>query len=76
MGKLMVRLEKQLTTEHKKDAEECIKIYNKLKEMYDGKVWSSNWTPLTDVTFKGYPSSERRYKPSSIGNIFLKGINN
>jgi len=75
MGKLMNRLNKQLSTEYKKDAEDCIRIYNKLKEMNDGKVWSSQWSPLSTVIFKGYPSSDRRYKPSSIGHIFLQGLN-
>ena len=74
MGKLRERLEKQLKTEYKKDAEDCIKIYDKLKEMSGGHVWQSNWEQLTRVTFKGYPSDERRYEPSQIGRIFLKGI--
>jgi hypothetical protein len=74
MGKLLTRLEHQLTTEHKKDAEDCIEIYNKLKEMGDGKVWESNWRPLTDVTFKGFPSDKTTYKPNTKGYIFLKGI--
>jgi hypothetical protein len=74
MGKLMVRLEKQLATEDKKDAQDCIEIYNKLKELDNGNVWSSKWNGLTDVTFEGFPSDKRKYKPSSIGYIFLKGI--
>lgn len=76
MGKLIIRLEKQLTTEYKKDAEDCIRIYNKLREMSGGQVWSSNWQLLTEVIFKGFPSNERRYKPSGLGYIFLKGIDN
>ena len=32
MGKLMDRLQRQLKTEHKKDAEDCIKLYEYLKE--------------------------------------------
>lgn len=74
MGKLSNRLQKQLNTEYKQDAEDCIKIYNKLQEMYNGSVWESNWNPLVDTIFKGFPSDERRYKPSSIGRIFLKGL--
>lgn len=74
MGKLSDRLQKQLNTEYKQDAEDCIKIYNKLQEMYNGSVWESNWNPLVDTIFKGFPSDERRYKPSSIGRIFLKGL--
>lgn len=74
MGKLMTRLEQQLKTEYKKDAEDCIEIYNKIKEMSNGHVWSSQWEQLTYVTFKGFPSDERRYKPNNIGYVFLKGI--
>ena len=55
MGKLLDRLNKQLKTEHKEDAENCLIIYNKLKEMHGGHVWSSNWTPLVDTIFKGFP---------------------
>jgi hypothetical protein len=42
--------------------------------MDGGSVWDSKWKPLTDVTFEGFPSSNRRYKPSAMGYIFLKGI--
>lgn len=75
MGKLMTRLKKQLTTEYKKDAEECIEIFNWIKSTdKDGNVWSSRWTPLVDVTFKGYPSNERRYNLNTTGKALLKGI--
>ena len=73
MGKLRDRLDKQLLTEYKQDAIDCIKIYDKLKEMTGG-VWSSNWSPLTDVVFKGFPSDQRRYLPSSVGRVFLDGL--
>ena len=76
MGKLMVRLEKQLTTEYKKDAEECIEIYNWIKSTdKDGRVWSSRWESLVDVTFKGYPSDERRYYLNITGKTLLGKIN-
>jgi len=74
MGKLIERLEKQLKTEYKDDAEGCIKIYNKLKELNNGHVWESQWNPLVDITFKGFPNTERRYTPSNLGRIFLKGL--
>lgn len=74
MGKVLTHLEKQLKTEYKQDAEDCLIIYNKLKEMYNGSVWSSNWTPLVDTIFKGFPSDDRRFKPTAIGRIFLKGL--
>lgn len=76
MGKLYDRLKKQLKSEeYKKDAEDCLKIYEKLKEMNNGSVWESSWNPLTTVKFVGtYPNSERIYKPSKEGYVFLKGI--
>lgn len=43
MGKLYDNLQEQLKTEYKKEAEDCIKIYNKLKEISGGSVWSSDW---------------------------------
>lgn len=68
-------LQKQLQTEeYKKDAEDCLKIYEKLKEMNNGSVWSLQWQQLVDTHFKGFPSDDRRYKPSKMGYVFLKGI--
>lgn len=74
MSKVLIHLEKQLKTEYKKDAEDCLIIYNKLKEMYNGSVWNSNWSPLVHTIFKGFPSDERRFEPTNIGHIFLKGL--
>lgn len=76
MGKLYDRLQEQLKSEeYKKDAEDCLKIYEKLKEMNNGSVWESSWNALTTVKFVGtYPNSERIYKPSKEGYVFLKGI--
>lgn len=76
MGKLYDCLQKQLKSEeYKKDAEDCLKIYEKIKEMNNGKVWESSWNPLTTVKFVGtYPNSEGIYKPSQEGYVFLKGI--
>jgi len=68
-------LQKQLKTENKQDAEDCIEVYNWIKNTdKDGHVWSSRWTPLVDVKFKGYPSSERTYKLNITGRTLLKGI--
>lgn len=76
MGKLYDRLQKQLKLkEHKKDAEDCLKICEKLKEMNDGHVWELSWNILTTFKFVGtYPNSEMIYKPSKEGYVFLKGI--
>lgn len=72
----MNRLEKQLKDPmHKKDAEDCIKIYNWIKSTdKEGRVWNSRWEALTEVTFKGFPSDERTYKPNITGYTVLKGI--
>lgn len=74
MGSTFDRLRKQLKTDLKQEAQDCIKIYNCLKELNDGKVWSDHWRVFVTVTFDKYPSCERMYKPSKIGRVFLKGI--
>ena len=77
MGKLMNYLQKQLKSEDaklKKDAEDCIKIYEKLQEMNNGSVLSSQWQQLATPKFKGFPSDDRTYSPTAIGYVFLNGI--
>jgi len=74
MGKLSIALNKQLDTDLRQDAEDCMKINEALQNINGGSVWSSQWDILTEVQVKGFPSSERIYKPSKIGYIFLKGI--
>ena len=73
MGKLLDRLNKQLKTEYKQDAEDCLKIYNYLIKT-TGHVWESKWILLVSTTYKGFPSDERRFKPTEIGYVFLKGL--
>lgn len=76
MGKLYDRLQKQLSTEYKKDAEDCLKIYEKLKELNNGSVWDSDWRQLTTVggwIGDKYPKT-MVYKPSKLGYELLKGI--
>lgn len=75
MGKLFDNLQKQLNTENKKDAEDCLEIYNHLKSI-TGSVWESQWNILVDTTFGKFPSNKRTYKPSLIGTTLLIGINN
>lgn len=68
-------LQKQLKSEYKKEAEDCIKIYNKLEEISNGSVWSSDWNILVHKTFIGtYPNSKSIHIPTPVGEIFLKGI--
>lgn len=77
MEKLMDYLQKQLKSEDaklKKDAEDCIKIYDKLQELNNGSVWSLQWQQLVTPRFKGFPSDEITHHPTAIGYVFLKGI--
>lgn len=75
MGKLYECLQKQTQIEeNRKDAEDCIKIYNYLKDSTGG-VWESQWNTLTTVTYKGvYPNSVMIYKPNEVGRTFLEGM--
>ena len=75
MGKLLDSLNRQLKSDYKEDAENCIKIYNYLKEKTD-HIWESDWNPLVNTSFIGdYPNSKRISKPSNIGIVFLNGLN-
>jgi len=79
MGKLMDRLQKQIKNpENKKDAEDCIKLYNWIKETDpDGRVWESRWSPLVSVRWEGiYPNHSAVYKPNLTGHTLLKGMGN
>ena len=73
MGKLHDRLQKQLLTENKKDAEDCLKIYEHLKKT-TGSVWQSDWQTLTTVSFDKPFSAVRTYRLSSTGRTYLAGI--
>jgi hypothetical protein len=75
MGKLMDRLQKQLKTERKQEAEDCIQLYEYLKQIDDGNVWGSKWETLVDTTFEEFPSSERWCKPNDLGRLVLIGLN-
>lgn len=80
MSKLYDSLQTQLNTEYKKEAKDCIKIYDKLiaisKETYKERhVWGSDWNVLVTTTLTGsYPNVKKVYKPSPVGKVFLKGI--
>lgn len=75
MSKLYDRLHRQLKTEYKQDAEDYIKIYNNLKELRGGHIWESEWNTLVTIKFIGsYLGYERRFKPTNIGYVFLKGL--
>lgn len=73
MGKLLNRLEKQISSGNIVDAQDCLKIYNYLKEK-TGHVWESEWRIFVNTTFKGFPSDERTFKPTSLGYTLIKGM--
>lgn len=70
MGKLMNYLQKQLQTELKKDAEDCLKIYDKLKELNDGSVWDTQWRILVDVKFKGFRAMTEHINQANLVTSF------
>lgn len=76
MGKLMDRLQKQLQIpEHKKDAEDCIEIFNWIKDTDPhGHVWQSRWDSLVNTTFQGFPNGKRTFKPNITGYAVLKSL--
>lgn len=72
MDNLYDILQNQLNSKYKKEAEDCIKIYNKLveidKDFVNGCWWNALTTPIIrDLPYVGY-------KPSAIGKVFLKGV--
>lgn len=76
MGKLLDSLNRQLKTEFKSDAEECITVYERLKELHNGHVWSSVWDPLVNTRFDGkYPNAIRIYKLTNLGRLYYDSIN-
>lgn len=74
MSKLSNELARQLQSEHsqdKKDAEDCIVIYEFLKKVNEGSIWESEWQVLVDIRYVGRTSLAR---PSQIGHMLIKGI--
>ena len=76
---IIEELHTQLKSDDEKvrqDAKDCLTIANKLKELEDGHIWSTQWRVLTTVGWIGKVGYRRWYKPSKIGEIFIKGLNN
>lgn len=75
MSKLYNDLLRQLETEYKEEAEECIRVYDKLKELNNGSVWQSQWTLLVSTQYVGsYPNSHIISRLTPVGRIFFNGI--
>lgn len=65
------RLHKQLATgKHTKNTQDCIDIYNWIKETHDGYVMESIWRVLVQS------QSYYKYKPTIVGKQLLKSIRN
>lgn len=75
MGNIERKLHEQAQMEEfAQDAEDCLKIYNALKD-YDGHVWDSQWRVLTKMGCKKVSSEYVfYYLPSYVGRIFLNGL--
>lgn len=87
MGKIIDELEKQKEIpEFKDDALKCIAVYNKIKELNNGKVWQNIWNFLvrTIVSVSGPDISDAGYKLvtgyrttyhlTPIGELVFKGM--
>lgn len=75
MGKLYDSLQRQLNLEeYRKDAEDCLFIYDKLKEMNNGNIWETQWNALVTVNFMGSYPYVRIYKPNNLGYTIIEGI--
>ena len=58
----------------KQDAKYCLIIANKLAELNDGHIWSSDWRILTEVKYVKDKEWKRQFEPSEVGKIFIKGL--
>ena len=72
MAKLLDDLNQQLKTEYKKEAEDCLKIYNALDNITE-HVWRCDWTCLVKA-IRNENYVKVGYEPNEIGKIFLKGL--
>lgn len=77
MGKIYDKLQHQLKeNKFSEDAKDCLLIYEKLKEINNGSVWSSQWDILT--TISGWIGDTHpktmAIKPTKLGYELLKSI--
>lgn len=75
MSKIEEVLQKQMQREeYAQDARDCMSIYKKLLEMYDGKLWRSIWNVLVGVRIKREREIVMIYHPTKVGKVFLHGL--
>jgi len=65
-------LKAQRVSRYSKEAEDCLKIWKFLADLDNGHVWQQKW----DVLVKHCYSRDKVhfFKPTKIGEIFLKGL--
>lgn len=75
MGKTWDRLQNQLNSENKVDAENCIEIYEYLQRINEGHVWDSQWNILVKSKRTGsYPNNTWIYHLTDIGRKVLRSL--
>lgn len=77
MGKILEEIKKQMSHEIlREDANEVLKIYNALIRIDEGHIWSSKWMVLVRTAYRRIDGKMIKFfKPTEIGNIFIKGLN-
>lgn len=73
MSKILNYLEKQLGTDQAAHVPGVRAIFDYLKAT-DGAVWSSKWNVFVNTKFKGFPSDERTFQLTPLGEMVLKGL--
>ena len=76
MAKLLDEIKKKMSNDKfKDDASKVLKIYNGLKNLDDGHIWSSKWRVLVSTTWRKIGDKcEKVYSPTTVGEIFIKGL--
>ena len=67
-----LQLRQQLWSQYEKEAEDCLKIWQFLKESDHGVVDWEKWDVLVKIALRN--TRKWHYKPTKIGRIFLKGL--
>lgn len=70
MRGIKTHLQEQKKGQFKDDAIKCIEIYDSLITI-EGKVWERSWQTLVICQWR---ATDYYYRPSKIGEIFLRGI--
>ena len=71
MKAIRTQLNEQKRGQFKEYAIKCIEIYDALITI-EGKVWDRSWQTLVICQWR---ATDYYYRPSKIGEIFLRGLN-